>query len=994
MSTMGGLTWSKVPLPTDAAEAGAIAKSLNDMVFIACKGTAGYDLAHQGILFTSDDVQIVDAGTGEAPNMMVWLKAAAPDGSGTVIDVSIELSILLSLICYRLPPLGTPKKTPAGARGYCRGSGVCLASVPDEGGGTGLAIVIASGPVGGSPELDVPMEMPLLEGLSRLGAEPFEWQGLNLAAALKSKEWSRAAQIFTAGDAIGSEDHTAWKASTAAFPFLAALAGERVVKFGLLIGAGAGFLNCPFAIGEMGAAAVLGPSGSAGVNLSAGTKAELEALRPTSGLRDQLGRARVLNFVEALEDLVAMAAGIHSVEAVLLKARDSPAPKGVNSAFGRGAAVKNALNYRLAAPRVGPRNPLDPELVPGEEGQAQRDGPDLRGGRPPPGAGADQPPPPRPRGDTWAPPDATGGETVRGTSDVLWRFFVGAFNGPAELLAAVEALALAVGVETLACVGAEGLPFPAAGMPMLMALGLGINRSSALIHGCDITEMAESAAVGAANFMLFAFAVAGARQAIAAAPKGLAEGAVVKSTGESGKHAARATPTWVVNSSGGFVAGDGGSSAGQVFAGLRAQNTSAGWGMVAALVRFVCSSGKPVAEQGSKVDLPKGPVELRSQAHSEMGVLLRRGLPSGTHRPIGFEESDNKCMSAATSSSLKVAGAFMEEFASIRKMIPFLCQSATGNGVVHGAITSDKLIECMRKLAPALDYLVHDILGLPKPDGKSFGICLHEITEVCVGSFTIDLDDLLNLVDDKILREFGERLRSWVLLPQSEARTAPLPDLLGLVEGALAFTKLEQEAFGLLMKRQLGVGASSGGGRSAGPGSAGGRGSSSSGSAQAKKAKTSQTASKRKSAVPAGQPAKKKANQAPAVVPQQLAPAAPQLSMQRGPGSNHSSSWGSSMSGAQMKELWGAFDAAIASCGPWDKNVPGKPVKPCFHFICLGNGGAGCGGHGGKGGQGACQKRHVVSAPEAAKLKSHSFGSGGQMVLTPQQGVFVDSIVV
>ena len=41
---------------------------------------------------------------------------------------------------------------------------------------------------------------------------------------------------------------------------------------------------------------------------------------------------------------------------------------------------------------------------------------------------------------------------------------------------------------------------------------------------------------------------------------------------------------------------------------------------------------------------------------------------------------------------------------------------------------------------------------------------------------------------------------------------------------------------------------------------------------------------------------------------------------------------------------WSAFDAAIALCGPWDKNVPAKPVKPCFHFICLGNGGVGCNG--------------------------------------------------
>ena len=84
------------------------------------------------------------------------------------------------------------------------------------------------------------------------------------------------------------------------------------------------------------------------------------------------------------------------------------------------------------------------------------------------------------------------------------------------------------------------------------------------------------------------------------------------------------------------------------------------------------------------------------------------------------------------------------------------------------------------------NYLVHDILGLPKPEGKSFGTSLQEITEMCVGSFTIILDDLLDLIDNKILKEFGGRLRRWVLLPQSEERTAPLPDLLGLVDGTLA----------------------------------------------------------------------------------------------------------------------------------------------------------------------------------------------------------------
>jgi hypothetical protein len=393
---------------------------------------------------------------------------------------------------------------------------------------------------------------------------------------------------------------------------------------------------------------------------------------------------------------------------------------------------------------------------------------------------------------------------------------------------------------------------------------------------------------------------------------------------------------WVINAAQGFVPEDGAESAGQVLTSLRAKDTPAGWSLLAALVRFLCSSGKPVAEQGSKVDLPKGAVDLRALAHSEVAAFLRRGLPSGTHRPIGFEEPDNLSMSAATSSSLRIAGLLFEEFASIRKLIPFLCQSATGSGVVHGALSTDKLCDCMRKMAPALDYLVHDILGLLRPEGRSFGVMLQAITETCVGSFTIVLDDMLDLIDNKILREFGERLRRWVLLPQSEARTAPLPDFLGLVDGPLAFTRLEQEAFSLLMKRQLGVGSSSVGDRGAGSGSSGSRGSSATGTPAGKKTKAAQKAGKRKAAAPAVQPAKnKRQNQAVVAGPQQLAPAAPQLNMQRGPGSNHSSTWGASMTGPQMKALWNAFDEAIASCGPWDKNVPGKPVKPCFHYICL-----------------------------------------------------------
>ena len=73
-----------------------------------------------------------------------------------------------------------------------------------------------------------------------------------------------------------------------------------------------------------------------------------------------------------------------------------------------------------------------------------------------------------------------------------------------------------------------------------------------------------------------------------------------------------------------------------MFASLRAKDSPAGWSLLAALGRFVCSSGKPVAEQGSKVDLPKGAVDLRSLAHTEVASIVRRGLPSGMAYAPGY----------------------------------------------------------------------------------------------------------------------------------------------------------------------------------------------------------------------------------------------------------------------------------------------------------------------------------------------------------------------
>ncbi len=253
-----------------------------------------------------------------------------------------------------------------------------------------------------------------------------------------------------------------------------------------------------------------------------------------------------MNVLEALETLVSSVAGIHPVEVVLLKGRESAMPRGVNSAFGRGAMVRSGLNFRMQSFRAAGGGP-EPDGDRGDQSGSSADGPDLRAGPVlPPGASA-MPTPGSAQTDAPAPPaaaPAAAGMTLNGVSDVLLRRCVGPCSGPAELLADVEALAGEVGVAMLATVGVENLPFPTSGRPMLLAFGLGISRLSATLPACGISEMVASTEDGAANILRLAEEVAHQRTARSVAVNG--DGALVKSTGESGKNSARASPMWVV----------------------------------------------------------------------------------------------------------------------------------------------------------------------------------------------------------------------------------------------------------------------------------------------------------------------------------------------------------------------------------------------------------------------------------------------------------------
>ena len=100
MHTVEGLRWNRVPLTAATATNDTWTATLTNKVFVTCADCPLHDSAYNGIFFTSDSVTIVDKGTEEAPNVLltVKLKAAAPDGSGTIIEVNVDAMYMLFLI--------------------------------------------------------------------------------------------------------------------------------------------------------------------------------------------------------------------------------------------------------------------------------------------------------------------------------------------------------------------------------------------------------------------------------------------------------------------------------------------------------------------------------------------------------------------------------------------------------------------------------------------------------------------------------------------------------------------------------------------------------------------------------------------------------------------------------------------------------------------------------------------------------------------------------
>ena len=241
---------------------------------------------------------------------------------------------------------------------------------------------------------------------------------------------------------------------------------------------------------------------------------------------------------------------------------------------------------------------------------------------------------------------------------------------------------------------------------------------------------------------------------------------------------------------------------------MEAIRTPQGMLQLNALRRLICSSGKPTlaGESGSKTDLPKLALDFRTQAHDEISKRLLSKLPLYPLRAIGHGEKADRDMGAAMVTALRLTSSLCEDALTCKGIIPMMSQRPVGGEVTHGELSAPSLEDSVRKLAPAMDYLVHSLLGMPRTNERSFGDCLEATVVRCCQSFELHLDDLFAIVDDRIFREFGERLSEWRRLSQAEAQThhsSPFPDIRCLVDGPQVFALLQSDAHHKQIQRNI-----------------------------------------------------------------------------------------------------------------------------------------------------------------------------------------------
>ena len=957
----GMISVKRTPLDGDIEGIVARAKVVGNAAYVAFPGSRLAAAVLGGVFFTSSDVTTRDPGGSAIPGPVITAMGASPDGSGTLVQLDVDLRGLLEAICLPLTELEIPFKSIGGTTAYARGSDPRIASQPDDNLQYGLVLDLRVGAEGGDRDATALREYPILEALSILGSAVCAFQ--EPSDVPKSPEFQLAAHFFCSPDNTSKSgtDVDTWTLDTAATPYLHALVGRQTNKVGWLIAAAIGFLSAPTLLGAFAVAAVVGPAGGT-ISLSEGSKGDLATSHPVAGLRSDDSKARVVGFMRVLEDLLADFLGDHSPDVVSTKAI-SGRMMGSVSALARGAAVRSALWRRTAVQ-------WDFRVHAAQQSQPPPPRPGPLPNQTPPRPG----PPPRTQDQA-----LIAASVVPTVPDSLLRLFVTDFCNTVELVAAVDALVVEADIKMVERVGQPGIPFCTHGPPLARSFARGLlSHTDAIVSAGIPTIAVASVQAGAEN--LFTLVEEIARRPPPAAGTGAdGGGGTIRSGGAAAGAQGRCTPGWVFSALARFDRQADGARTSEVLRELAAIASPQGMLVLNALRRLICSSGKPTlaGESGSKVDLPKLALEFRTQAHEELGKLLIAKLPQYPLRAIGHGEKADRDMGAATCTALRLISSLCEDALTCKSFIPMMSQRPVGGEIKHGELSATTLEDSVRKFAPAIDYLVHSLIGMPRTNDRSFGDCLEAIVGRCCQSFDIHLEDLFAIMDDRIFRELGERLSEWRRLSQSEAashHTAPFPDIRGLVDGEHVYMLLQADAHHRQIARKI-----------AGPCLLSNRAPK---EPKERKSSGDRKGTKRDKKPPAGQP--------PAKAPkaQHSGGGGPQVPPIAGGhnGTRRLSTYGASATGPQVDELWKAFDAAIALCGPYASNVPNQPVRPCFHFFCFGISGDGCKGP--KGSGIACAKRHVLSKGELSKLKAQQVGSTGLKVFSPANATFAETVAV
>jgi hypothetical protein len=103
-------------------------------------------------------------------------------------------------------------------------------------------------------------------------------------------------------------------------------------------------------------------------------------------------------------------------------------------------------------------------------------------------------------------------------------------------------------------------------------------------------------------------------------------------------------------------------------------------------------------------------------------------------------------MGAATCTALRLVSSLCEDALTCKSFIPMMSQRPVAGEVKHGELSSSALEDSVRKLVPAIDYLVHSLIGMPRTNDRSFGDCLDAIVGRCCQSFDLHLDDLFAII--------------------------------------------------------------------------------------------------------------------------------------------------------------------------------------------------------------------------------------------------------